>query len=227
MEDKKRLLDIVKILDKNKKVIDVGTDHGLVPLYLAKNNISKDIIATDISKPSLQKLIDRLDDNTSKIIKTIHTDGFKGLKRENNQVAIIAGMGANTIIDIINDSLDFVRNLDYLIIESNINTSLLREYLMENDFDIELDFLSYEKRKFYDILKVKNKKKRNLSFEEYYYGFTDIENNGKLLLEKIKIDKEKNKNFLNHIKENSDDKKAIKKIEDRLEAIRKVEERCK
>ena len=53
MEDKKRLLDIVKILDKNKKVIDVGTDHGLVPLYLAKNNISKDIIATDISKPSL------------------------------------------------------------------------------------------------------------------------------------------------------------------------------
>ena len=227
MEDKKRLLDIVKILDKNKKVIDVGTDHGLVPLYLAKNNISKDIIATDISKPSLQKLIDRLDDNTSKIIKTIHTDGFKGLKSEPNQVAIIAGMGANTIIDIINDSLDFVRNLDYLIIESNINTSLLREYLMENDFDIELDFLTYEKRKFYDILKVKDKKTRYLSFEEYYYGFTDIENKSKLLLEKLKIDRDKNNNFLNHIKENSDDKKAIKKIEDRLEAIRKVEERCK
>lgn len=227
MEDKKRLLDIIKILDKNKKVIDVGTDHGLVPLYLAKNNISKDIIATDISKPSLQKLIDRLDDNTSMIIKTIRTDGFKGLKSEPNQVAIIAGMGANTIIDIINDSIEFVRNLDYLIIESNINTSSLREYLMENDFDIELDFLTYEKRKFYDILKVKNKKKRNLSFEEYYYGFTDIENKSKLLLEKLKIDKDKNNNFLNHIKENSDDKKAIKKIEDRLEAIRKVEERCK
>ena len=227
MEDKKRLLDIVKILDKNKKVIDVGTDHGLVPLYLAKYNISDDITATDISKPSLQKLIDRLDDNTSKTIKTIHTDGFKGLKSEDNQVAIIAGMGANTIIDIINDSIEFVRNLDYLIIESNINTILLREYLIDNDFDIELDFLSYEKRKYYDILKVKNKKTRDLKFEEYYYGFTDIENKSKLLLEKIKIDKEKNNNFLDHIKENSDDKDAIKKIEDRLEAIRKVEERWK
>ena len=55
MEDKRRLLDIIDILDSNKKVIDVGTDHGLVPLYLAKNKISTDITETDISAASLQK----------------------------------------------------------------------------------------------------------------------------------------------------------------------------
>ena len=56
MEDKKRLLDIISLIDKNKKVIDIGTDHGLVPLYLAKNGISKEILATDISEKSLDKL---------------------------------------------------------------------------------------------------------------------------------------------------------------------------
>lgn len=227
MEDKKRLLDIINILDSNKKIIDVGTDHGLVPLYLAKNKISTDITATDISAPSLQKLVDRLDDDLRKIIKTRVTDGFKGLESEDEQVAIIAGMGANTIIEIIEESLDFAKNLDYMVLASNINTYELRHFLNDHGFYIEKDFLSYENRKYYDILKVYYGKKQNLSFEEYYYGKTDIENKTSLLKEKLAIDKGKNQGFLKEIKEKSQDDKAIKKITDRLKAIEKVEERCK
>ena len=226
MEDKKRLLDIVNILDSDKKIIDVGTDHGLVPLYLAKNKISSDITATDISGPSLQKLIDRLDDDLRKIIKTKVTDGFNGLEASENQVAIIAGMGANTIIEIISDSLEFAKNLDYLVLASNINTYELRSYLNKNGFYIEKDFLSYEKGKYYDILKVYYGKSQDLAFEEYYYGLTDIENRSDLLKEKIGIDKKKNTGFLEEIKEKSNDKKAIERIEEKLKAIRKVEERC-
>lgn len=227
MEDKKRLLDIVNILDSNKKVIDVGTDHGLVPLYLAKNNISNDIIATDISAPSLQKLIDRLDDNLRKVIKTKVTDGFKGLESSDNQVAIIAGMGANTIIEIIEESIDFAKKLDYLVLASNVNTYELRQFLNQQGFYIDKDFLSYENKKYYDILKVYYGKKQELAFEEYYYGLTDIEKRNDLLKEKLAIDKEKNQGFLKEIKEKSQDEKASKKITDRLLAIRKVEERCK
>ena len=227
MEDKKRLLDIVNILDSNKKVIDVGTDHGLVPLYLAKNNISNDIIATDISAPSLQKLIDRLDDNLRKVIKTKVTDGFKGLESSDNQVAIIAGMGANTIIEIIEESIDFAKKLDYMVLASNVNTYELRQFLNQQGFYIDKDFLSYENKKYYDILKVYYGKKQELAFEEYYYGLTDIEKRNDLLKEKLAIDKEKNQGFLKEIKEKSQDEKASKKITDRLLAIRKVEERCK
>ena len=227
MEDKKRLLDIVNILDSNKKVIDVGTDHGLVPLYLAKNNISNDIIATDISAPSLQKLIDRLDDNLKKVIKTKVTDGFKGLESSDNQVAIIAGMGANTIIEIIEESIDFAKKLDYMVLASNVNTYELRQFLNQQGFYIDKDFLSYENKKYYDILKVHYGKKQELSFEEYYYGLTDIEKRNDLLKEKLASDKEKNQGFLKEIKEKSQDEKAGKKITDRLLAIRKVEERCK
>ena len=131
MEDKKRLLDIINILDSNKKIIDVGTDHGLVPLYLAKNKISTDITATDISAPSLQKLVDRLDDELRKIIKIQVTDGFKGLESSDNQVAIIAGMGANTIIEIIEESLDFAKNLDYMVLASSFSFTSLRNLLAD------------------------------------------------------------------------------------------------
>nr|WP_072537553.1 class I SAM-dependent methyltransferase [Anaerococcus mediterraneensis] len=227
MDDKKRLLDIISILDYNKKIIDVGTDHGLVPLYLAKNKISSDITATDISGPSLQKLIDRLDDDLSEIIKTKVTDGFIGLEKDHNQVAIIAGMGANTIVEIIDQSLDFAKNLDYMVLASNVNTKELRTYLVDHGFWIEKDFLSYEKNKYYDIIKTSYKGESKLGFEEYFYGKTDIENRSDILDQKLAIDNKKNKDFLEQIKKKSDDKKAIQRIEERLEAIRKVYERWK
>src|SRR5690625_163677 len=115
MKITKRLKEIANLIDYGKSVIDIGTDHGLVPLYLAKNKISDDILATDISEKSLQKLESRLDNK--EIIKTKVCDGLDGISIKENQVAVIAGMGAVTIIDIIKKNIDKVRKLDYVICE--------------------------------------------------------------------------------------------------------------
>ena len=176
MNNKKRLIEIINIIDSGKNVIDVGTDHGLVPLYLAKNEISNDILATDISAPSLKKLEEKLDENLSKTIKTKVTDGFKDIEKKDNQVAIIAGMGGNTIIEIIDQSLEFAKNLDYMVLESNIATERLRGYLNKNSFEITRDFLTYEHGKYYDILKAKYGKKQNLTIIDIYYGHENIIN---------------------------------------------------
>lgn len=227
MNDKKRLMDIIKLIDYGKNVIDVGTDHGLVPLYLAKNNISSNILATDISAPSLKKLEDQLDDDLSKIIKTKVTDGFKGIEKEDNQIAIIAGMGGNTIVDIIDANIEFAQNLDYMILESNIATEKLRLFLYNNNFEIMRDFLSFENGKYYDILKVKYGNKKEMKISDIYYGFENIENKSQLLVEKLLIDRKKNQIFRENIIKNSKNNDGLEKIDERLEAIDEVYERWK
>ncbi|MDO5048243.1 MAG: tRNA (adenine(22)-N(1))-methyltransferase TrmK [Anaerococcus sp.] len=222
MEDKKRLKDIIDLVDKNKRVIDVGTDHGLVPLYLAKEKISKDILATDISEKSLGKLENILDDDLRKYIKTKVTDGFLGIESKENQIGIIAGMGANTIIDIIDQSIDFVRKLDYLILASNVNTEKLRTYLNKKGFMIQRDFLSYENSKYYDILKVANGDEPSLSIEEIYYPRDDIRKRTKILEDKLKIDYRKNKDFENQIRLKSKDDQGLLRIKERLKAIEEI-----
>ncbi|MDU3137504.1 MAG: class I SAM-dependent methyltransferase [Anaerococcus prevotii] len=223
MEDKKRLLDIISLIDKNKKVIDIGTDHGLVPLYLAKNGISKDILATDISEKSLDKLRSALDSDTRKLIQTKVTDGFKGISKNEDQVAIIAGMGANTIIDIIEESMDFAKNLDYLILASNVNTEKLRLFLVEKGFEIMNDFLSFENKKYYDIIKTRFAKASPLSLSETYYGKDDIKNKSQILKDKLKIDHRKNQKFREDILAKSKDKKNLGRIDERLKAIEEIE----
>ncbi|MFO3716070.1 tRNA (adenine(22)-N(1))-methyltransferase [Anaerococcus cruorum] len=227
MNDKKRLMEIVNIIDSGKSVIDVGTDHGLVPLYLAKNEISTDILATDISAPSLQKLEDKLDDDLRKIIKTRVTDGFKGIEKKENQVAIIAGMGGNTIIDIIDASLDFVKNLDYMVLASNIATEKLRAYLNRNNFEITRDFLTFEHGKYYDILKVGYDKAQELSLGDLYYGYENIQNKSRLLEEKLAIDYKKNLSFKEDIIKKSANNDGLEKINERLKAIDEVYKRWK
>ena len=227
MNDKKRLMEIVNIIDSGKSVIDVGTDHGLVPLYLAKNEISTDILATDISAPSLQKLEDKLDDDLRKIIKTRVTDGFKGIEKKENQVAIIAGMGGNTIIDIIDDSLDFVKTLDYMVLASNIATEKLRSYLNQNNFEITRDFLTFDHGKYYDILKVSYGKTQDLSLGDLYYGYENIQNKSKLLEEKLAIDYKKNLSFKEDIIKKSANNDGLEKINERLKAIDEVYKRWK
>lgn len=227
MEDKKRLLDIISLIDENKKVIDIGTDHGLVPLYLAKNGISKEILATDISEKSLDKLKSALTPELENKISTKVTDGFTGIDSEDNQVAIIAGMGANTIIDIIDQSFDFAHNLDYMILASNINTEKLRKYLNNNNFEIINDFLTYDNGKYYDIIKSKAGRGKNLSVGEMYYGKDDIVNKSNLLKEKLDMDYKKNTAFKRAILENSKDKKSLTRIEERLCAIEEIRKQWK
>lgn len=227
MEDKKRLLDIIGLIDKNKKVIDIGTDHGLVPLYLAKNGISKEILATDISEKSLDKLRSALTPELENKISTKVTDGFKGIVEDENQVAVIAGMGANTIIDIIDQSLDFAHNLDYMILASNINTEKLRVYLIDNGFEIINDFLTYDNGKYYDIIKAKFGNGENLSIGEIFYGKDDIVDKSEILKEKLNIDYKKNTAFKKAILENSKDRKSLDRIEEKLHAIEEIRKQWK
>nr|MCR5787975.1 class I SAM-dependent methyltransferase [Bacilli bacterium] len=45
----KRIKLIASLLDKDDKVLDVGTDHALLPIYLVKNKLVAKVDASDIS----------------------------------------------------------------------------------------------------------------------------------------------------------------------------------
>ena len=222
MKITKRLENIVNLVERGKSVIDIGTDHGLVPLYLAKNNISKDILATDISAKSLKKLEDKLDKNLENIIKTEVCDGLDGIDIKENQIAIIAGMGAITIIDILSKDIDKVRKLEYVICEGNIGNEKLRKFLNENNFIIDRDFLIKDGRKHYDIIRFKNGSDRKLSLGEIYFGKFIYSKNNPLLMKRIEQIYNKNLKFKENIEKYSKDKEGLGLINERLEAIREV-----
>ena len=55
MRLKGRLLSIAEMVPPSRCVVDVGTDHGRLPVWLVKRGIAERAIVTDISAASLKK----------------------------------------------------------------------------------------------------------------------------------------------------------------------------
>ena len=182
-----RLKKICNLVDENSIVADIGTDHGIIPIELSKNNISKKIIATDISKNSLEKLEQKLIYNSNIVnIEIRVSDGLDSFVEFEVDTIIVSGMGGILIKEILEKNLNVAKSANSLILSPNNSLDVLRMFLLHNNFVIEKEDDVLENRKYYQILKVKRGKDYYRNDYEYLYGKLLIKNkseNLKLFLE--------------------------------------------
>lgn len=163
MKISNRLMEIVNFVPKNSIVADIGTDHGQIPIYLILNKLSKKVIATDISRGSLQKTIDyvaglKLENH----IESRLGDGLDPIKPFEIDTVIMAGMGGILIRDILEKNKEVRDSINNFIFQPMIASKELREYLLNNHFEIIDEGLVKEDNKFYEIIYAK----RGLGFIE-------------------------------------------------------------
>lgn len=186
-----RLLEIVNFVPKNSIVADVGTDHGYIPIHLIESGISKKVIATDISKNSLDKTIAYVEElDLVNYIETRLGDGLRPIGLNEVDTVIMAGMGGILIRDILEKDKDIRDSIAHFIFQPMVASSELRRYLVENDFQIIDEGLAREDDKFYEIIYAKRGKSsigKNINYE---IGERLIEKRHPLLVEflRYKID---------------------------------------
>lgn len=115
---------------------DVGTDHAYLPIHLVKSGICSKALACDINKGPLEYAWKNIAvEGLGEQISTILTDGLSGVNPDGISDIIIAGMGAETIIHII-DKVEWIKKGVNLILQPMSRHHLLREYLYNNGFMI-------------------------------------------------------------------------------------------
>lgn len=156
MELSRRLNIIASHVDKCDKVADIGTDHGYIPIYLVKNEICREAIASDINKGPIEKArINVSFEGLSDKVKCLLGPGLKPLKKDEVNGVVIAGMGGNLTRDILLADMDKVKLYDFLILQPAQNPEVLREYLYNNNFTIIDEDLIKDEGKYYELFKVK------------------------------------------------------------------------
>ena len=191
-----RIKTIASLVDKDSKLVDIGTDHGYLPIYLYENEITKNVTGSDISSNALKFAKANFEKhNLSDKIKLIVSDGFKNLD-EKYDTAVISGMGTDTIKKILN--IDNIPNK--LIISRHKNVDELRLFMNEKGYKIIKEIVLQENDIFYDIIKYE-KGNEILNKYELLVGKSNSLEYEKHLLEKYKIiyNKSKNKKYLDYI----------------------------
>ena len=144
-----RIKALASLVDKDSRLVDIGTDHALLPIYLYENEITKKVTGSDISSNALEFAKNNLKKhNLSDKIKLIVSDGFTNLNDEYD-TAVISGMGTDTIKKI----LDRENLPKKLIISSHKNVDKLRLFMNKKGYKIIKEITLKDNDIYYDMIK--------------------------------------------------------------------------
>lgn len=155
-----RLSSLTKFVNYNDRIIDIGCDHALLDIFLIKNDLVKSIIVSDVNESALNQGIKNIEtEGLSDKVDARLGDGFKVLNSKDSvDTIIISGMGASTILNILND--DYLKNINKMIIQSNNDHFLLRENVTKLGFIIKSEeYFQDNKKNYINIVFVRGSKK--------------------------------------------------------------------
>ena len=182
-----RLDAIADMLGTFDTVADIGSDHGRLAAALLQTGKAKQVIASDISSLSLEKahaLAATCGLETRIEIRT--ADGLKGLKENEVDALVIAGMGGTLIAKILSASPKIAQSAKRIVMQPMRGTAELRYYLHHNGFRIVDERIAYEAGRYYQLIAAQFGEPQTIpeSFPKgvYKFGWVMVQKRDPLLL---------------------------------------------
>lgn len=165
-----RLHLLARLVPEGCRLTDVGTDHGYLPVALLQQGRITAAIASDIGaepleharRTAMQYGVDGMDFRLCA--------GLSGVAPEETDVIVIAGMGGETIISILQDAPWTADGQHRLLLQPMTKAAALRRWLADNGYTFTDEHLVEDKGRIYPILCVKGGVFRPLTEAEALCG---------------------------------------------------------
>ena len=191
-----RLEMVASLVPYGVNCADIGADHGyLICSLIAQNKIVKGYACENKIGPykRLKSNVEAL--NLGDKVYCDLSDGIRTLPKDYNCV-IIAGMGGDTVDDIISFSKEKLENIEYFIISSHSKMSDVRKYLTSNSYEIIDEKACFDANQYYEVALFKKGKNTFNNFQ-LEYGPILLKNKDKHLLLSVENKLNFNQNLLN------------------------------
>lgn len=178
-----RLKAVASFVEKGSNIADIGTDHGYIPIYLVKEAIAQRAIAMDIRTGPLKRAHDHIKEHgLQDRIETRLSDGLGQLNPGEADTVIIAGMGGELILHILEQGKPLWESVNRWILSPQLDLERVRRYLQQHGFCIREEIMVEEDGKFYNILLVIRGKMEYRKVSDFRYGKILIEKGDPVLL---------------------------------------------
>ena len=149
-----RLLACCNFVSPGERVADIGCDHGYLAIHLLQTGKARSVIAADINEGPLLSAVRNAEKyGVRDKIEFYLSDGARKIPRDFDTM-VCAGMGADTIISIL-EGAPWLRDAKYrLILQCQSKTPTLRRYLSETGFRIYEESVLRDGRFLYTVMEV-------------------------------------------------------------------------
>jgi len=187
MQISDRLKTVASFVTEGMRVADIGTDHAYVPIYLIQEGKIPSALAMDVGSGPLQRAKEHIaEQGLSEKIETRLSNGFSAFHKGEAQSVVIAGLGGDLIIQILNLGKDVISEVSEFILSPHSEIHKVRSYLMEQGFSIIRETMLCEEGIYYTIIKAVYGRGDYETEPEIWYGKRLLEERNPVLLEYLK-----------------------------------------
>ena len=210
----KRIEAISQLIDNDESVIDIGCDHGFLAKMLRTKGNNKLIICSDNKIGPLNNARNNLIGYDN--INFELTDGVDNIDTVCD-VCVLAGMGHNTVISIIENNENYFRNCKKIIIQVNSVVAQMRQYLSNHKFQIIDECMVYD-YKYYQIMVVKTGQQQ-LNELQIEFGPVLLEKKGEVFLQCYQKQLNHFQSLLSTLPENHPDRSQLSKKKEQIKSV--------
>ncbi|MDE5582635.1 MAG: tRNA (adenine(22)-N(1))-methyltransferase TrmK, partial [Ruminococcus sp.] len=171
-----RLKMCAEMVSGNGIVCDVGTDHAYLAVELIQSGKCQKVIASDVKigpLGSAQRTIEKYE--ISDKVKLIRSDGLESIPLDEVSDIVIAGMGGETIVEILHNCERLAESKIRLILQPMTKAEVLRKWLYDSNFTITSEKIVEESEKLYVVMCAEwSGQFQRLTDTEAIAGFADI-----------------------------------------------------
>lgn len=149
-----RLQLLADWVPQGAKLADVGTDHGYLPVWLSQQGRITSAIASDLRKGPLEHAKETGRTYGAENIEYRLGNGLAGIRPEEADVIVIAGMGGENIVSILKAAPWTADGAHTLLLDPHTKAEELRRFLMEHGYEIRREQLVYDRGTIYPIMEV-------------------------------------------------------------------------
>lgn len=221
-----RLSAIASNVPRGSRVIDVGTDHAYIPIYLVEEGLAVSCLATDINKGPIEKAQKNLVAHGIQNVELMQTNGVEGIPSDKGDVLMISGMGGYLIVDILKRGKELVQNLKRMILQPQQDVIEVRKYLHSIGFCIVDEDFVKDEDKYYTIIVAEPGEVKCYEHEyEYLYGKCLIEKKLPIFREWLEMKLEKQEGIYKALKsqESPSANTRREELEKEIDTLREVQ----
>lgn len=171
MELSKRLLKVASMVTEGNVLVDVGTDHGFLPIYLIKQKKIPKALAMDVNEGPLARAREHIREyGLEDFIKTRLSNGLQKMKTGEGETLVLAGMGGGLMLRILEEGKEVTASLKEFILQPQSEIGMVRKELELRGFCVVDEDMVLEDGKFYPIMKLVFGKDSYEKEIEYQYG---------------------------------------------------------